>query len=92
MPLLDNPGDKPFQLDQRLRWSTVIRAVEHGVDGWKERLDAEAARDASDRGRKALLQAQVAGASSAALLVSPCFSVNDCCGASLCCAQSLMRL
>ncbi len=48
-----------FQPDQQLRWTLTIKAVAHGLDGAAWRIDAERARDRSDRGQRAAIQAQV---------------------------------
>ncbi len=48
-----------FQPDQQLRWTLAIKAVAHALDGAAERIAAERARDPSDRGQRASIQAGV---------------------------------
>jgi aminopeptidase N len=50
-------GIPGFELDQEMRWSVAVKAIAFGLPGAEERLDHEAARDRSDRGRRALLKA-----------------------------------
>ena len=42
-----------FELDQDMRWSLVIKAAAYDLPGAAERLEAESARDPSDRGKRA---------------------------------------
>lgn len=44
-------------VDQEMRWSIAIRWMAHGVPGAAERLEAEKARDPSDRGQRMALRA-----------------------------------
>jgi aminopeptidase N len=56
-------GSEPvaeFTFDQEMRWVVAIKAVAFDVPGAAERLDAEAGRDHSDRGRRAVIRAQAA--------------------------------
>jgi aminopeptidase N len=45
--------------DQQLRWSLAIKAVAHGLDPSRARLEQEARRDPSDRGQRARIRAIV---------------------------------
>ena len=47
-------------VDKNMRWSIALRAVAVGLEGAQARLDAERARDRSDRGQRALLRAEAA--------------------------------
>ena len=47
-------------VDQDMRWSIALRHVAYGLDGAQARVDAEQARDPSDRGQRALLRCQTA--------------------------------
>jgi len=56
-------GETPLDgvdIDQDHRWSLLVRAASFGAPNIKERLAAEAQRDPSDRGERALLAAEVA--------------------------------
>ncbi len=53
-------GIKGFELDQEMRWSLVIKAMSHGLDGAEARLAAEIERDPSDRGQRNAKTARVA--------------------------------
>ncbi|MCA9831653.1 MAG: aminopeptidase N [Dehalococcoidia bacterium] len=44
-------------VDQQMRWDIATKHVAYGMDGAEERIEAEKARDASDRGRRAALRA-----------------------------------
>ncbi len=57
--LLDAPPDG-LAIDQNMRWSVAVRWIALGVDGAEERLAAERERDASDRGDRAMAQAEAA--------------------------------
>ena len=62
-------GETPLdgvEIDQDHRWSLLIRAASFGAPGITERLAAEAQRDPSDRGARALLAAETATPSVAA--------------------------
>jgi aminopeptidase N len=52
------PAGKGFTYDQDMRWGIVTKAIAHGLPGAEQRLSVEAARDASDRGRRALIRAE----------------------------------
>lgn len=47
-----------FELDQEMRWAIAIKAVAFGLPDAENLLAAEAVRDRSDRGRRALLRAE----------------------------------
>ena len=49
-----------FRLDQDMRWSILVMAASHDLAGTEHRLEAEAARDPSDRGERAALRAGAA--------------------------------
>ena len=49
-----------FRLDQDMRWSILVMAASHDLPGTEHRLEAEAARDPSDRGERAALRAGAA--------------------------------
>ena len=49
-----------FRLDQDMRWSILVMAASHDLDGTEHRLEAEAVRDPSDRGERAALRAGAA--------------------------------
>ena len=56
-------GETPLdgvEIDQDHRWSLLVRAASFGAPNSAERLTAEARRDPSDRGARALLAAEVA--------------------------------
>jgi aminopeptidase N len=56
-------GETPLdgvEIDQDHRWSLLVRAASFGAPNSAERLAAEAQRDPSDRGERALLAAEVA--------------------------------
>ena len=62
-------GETPLdgvEIDQDHRWSLLIRAASFGAPNSAERLAAEAQRDPSDRGARALLAAEVAAPNVAA--------------------------
>ena len=62
-------GETPLdgvEIDQDFRWSLLVRAASFGAPNIAERLAAEAQRDPSDRGARALLAAEVATPSVAA--------------------------
>ncbi len=48
-----------LRVSQEMRWSVAVRWAAHAVPGTEDRLGREAARDSSDRGRRALLRAEV---------------------------------
>ncbi|MGE3856163.1 MAG: aminopeptidase N [Dehalococcoidia bacterium] len=50
---IEVPG---LTIDQDMRWSIAQRYVAYGLDGAQERVDAEVARDPSDRGQRAALR------------------------------------
>ncbi|MDA0301592.1 MAG: aminopeptidase N [Chloroflexi bacterium] len=50
---IEVPG---LTIDQDMRWSIAMRYVAYGLDGAQERVDAEVARDPSDRGQRAALR------------------------------------
>jgi len=54
----DRVGD--FTLDQEMRWSIAVKAVAFGLPEAESRLEREAERDRSDRGRRAMLRAHAA--------------------------------
>ena len=59
-------GETPLEgaeIDQDHRWSLLVRAASFGAPNTAERLSAEAQRDPSDRGARALLAAEVAAPS-----------------------------
>ncbi|CAN5547801.1 hypothetical protein BH23CHL7_BH23CHL7_24670 [soil metagenome] len=59
--LRDNPAAiGGFAFDQEMRWEIAVKAVAYGLSGAKLQLDAEAARDRSDRGKRALIRAGAA--------------------------------
>ncbi len=45
-------------IDQEMRWSIAVKAIAFGLPGADARVAAEAERDRSDRGRRALLKAE----------------------------------
>ncbi len=47
-------------LDQDMRWSIAMKYVVHGLAGADERVALEAERDKTDRGQRALVEAEVA--------------------------------
>ncbi len=47
-------------VDQDMRWSVALRSVAYGLPGATERVEAETARDRSDRGQRALLRIETA--------------------------------
>jgi aminopeptidase N len=47
-----------FRFDQEMRWGVAIKAIAHDLPGAQARLDGEAQRDRSDRGRRALIRAE----------------------------------
>jgi aminopeptidase N len=49
-----------FTVDQDMRWSIAIKHVAYGVPGAPGRVEAEFARDPSDRGVRAKLRAETA--------------------------------
>ncbi len=51
-------GIDGFELDQDMRWSTVVKAAAYDIDGAAQRIDAERERDPSDRGQRAIETAQ----------------------------------
>ncbi|MDQ3491908.1 MAG: aminopeptidase N, partial [Chloroflexota bacterium] len=53
-------------VDQQMRWDLAIKAVALGVAGAEERVEAEAARDGSDRGQRARIRAAAARPDAAA--------------------------
>ncbi len=55
-----------FELDQEMRWAVAIKAVAFDLPDADARLDVEAQRDRSDRGRRALLKAQASRPTDAA--------------------------
>jgi aminopeptidase N len=55
--LIDSPPDG-LAVDQDMRWSVAIRGVELGLEGAEQRLQAERERDPSDRGDRAMAQAE----------------------------------
>ena len=56
--LADGKEEAPdFTFDQEMRWAIAIKAVAYGVPGADERIQAEAKRDQSDRGRRAQIRA-----------------------------------
>jgi aminopeptidase N len=57
--LIDDPPSG-LAIDQNLRWSVAMRWVGLGLEGAGKRLAAERARDASDRGDRAMAQAEAA--------------------------------
>lgn len=62
-------GETPLdgvEIDQDHRWSLLVRAASFGAPNTAERLAAEAQRDPSDRGARALLAAEVAAPNVAA--------------------------
>ena len=46
-------------VDQDMRWDIAARYVAYGLEGARERVEAERERDPSDRGQRALLRAEV---------------------------------
>ena len=57
--LLDEPPDG-LAIDQNMRWSVAVRWIGLGIEGGEERLAAERQRDPSDRGDRAMAQAEAA--------------------------------
>jgi len=57
--LLDDPPEG-MVVDQNMRWSVAVRWVSLGLDGAAERMAAERDRDPSDRGDRAMAQAEAA--------------------------------
>ena len=57
---------KGFALDQEMRWLVAIKAVAFGLPNGDALLTTEAARDRSDRGRRALLRAEASRPTNAA--------------------------
>jgi aminopeptidase N len=55
-----------FVLDQEMRWLVAIKAVAFGLPNADELLAMEAARDRSDRGRRAMLRAEASRPTEAA--------------------------
>ncbi|HUP83144.1 MAG TPA: aminopeptidase N [Candidatus Limnocylindria bacterium] len=55
-----------FMLDQEMRWLVAIKAVAFGLPNADALLATEAARDRSDRGRRALLRAEASRPTDAA--------------------------
>ncbi|CAN5748947.1 aminopeptidase N [soil metagenome] len=49
-----------FEFDQEMRWAVAVKAVAFGLAGAEDWLAFEAARDRSDRGRRAMLKAEAA--------------------------------
>ncbi|MGI8926892.1 MAG: aminopeptidase N [Tepidiformaceae bacterium] len=47
-----------LEIDQDMRWNLAVRFVAYGLPGAAERVAGEAARDATDRGERAKLQAE----------------------------------
>jgi aminopeptidase N len=47
-----------YSEDQEMRWAIAVKAVAYGLPDAEARLAREAARDRSDRGRRALLKAE----------------------------------
>ena len=59
--LMDGAEKVPgFEPDQDMRWSVAVKHVAFGVPGAAARVQAEAARDPSDRGVRARLRAETA--------------------------------
>jgi aminopeptidase N len=48
-----------FEPDQQLRWTLAVKAAAFGLDGAGERIADERERDASDRGQRAAIRAEV---------------------------------
>jgi aminopeptidase N len=48
-----------FEPDQQLRWAMATKAVAHDLDGAHDRVQVERERDGSDRGERAVIQAEV---------------------------------
>jgi aminopeptidase N len=55
-----------FALDQEMRWAVAIKAIAFGLPNADALLATEAARDRSDRGRRALLRAEASRPTAAA--------------------------
>jgi aminopeptidase N len=55
-----------FELDQEMRWAVAVKAVAYGLPDADTLLAAEAVRDRSDRGRRALLRAEASRPTQAA--------------------------
>ncbi len=51
-------GIEGFDLDQDMRWSLVTKQIAHGLADGSARLEVEAERDPSDRGRRAAARAR----------------------------------
>ena len=49
-----------FEPDQEMRWLLATKAAAHDIEAAQARLDAEEARDRSDRGQRAAIRARVA--------------------------------
>jgi aminopeptidase N len=49
-----------FELDQEMRWSVSVKAVAFGLPEGDRLLEEQSAKDPSDRGHRALLQAEAA--------------------------------
>jgi len=65
--LADDAGAiEGFSLDQDMRWTLAIKAVAFGLEGAEACVAAEHARDASDRGQRAAIRAEVARPAAAA--------------------------
>ncbi len=52
-------GIADLTVDQDMRWSLAVRWAAYGIEGASERVAAELEHDASDRGRRAVLRADV---------------------------------
>jgi aminopeptidase N len=52
------PGLPQVQVDREMRWGVAALAVAHGLPGAAERLGAERAADATDRGEREMLRAE----------------------------------
>ncbi len=65
---LADGAEKPggFELDQEMRWAVAVKAVAHGMADADRLLSEQERLDPSDRGRRALLQAEAARPTKAA--------------------------
>ncbi len=61
-----DPGQPGVQVDRQMRWAVAALAVAHDLPGARERLAAERAADATDRGAREALRAET-GASDPAV-------------------------
>lgn len=58
--LVDTGSAAGLPVDQEMRWGVAVKAVVLGLPGAAERVAIERARDASDRGQREAIRAQVA--------------------------------